>query len=64
MTQEDSQSVLMDKYVQIMRLVCSEVRILRLGDDEEPEWAKLMISRWREKLLNMFECARTANRHR
>ena len=65
MTQKDSQGAMMDSRVQIMRLASSEVRLLRLGDDVE--WklvTKLMNSRWREKLLNKFKGARTANRHR
>jgi len=53
MTQKDSRGAVVESCIQIMRLVCSEVRTpLRLGDDEERRIvAKSMNSRWREKLL-------------
>ena len=38
--------------VQAVRLVCSEVRTLRLGRDEDrTQVGKMLNSRWREKLL-------------
>ena len=51
-TQKDRQSGVMVDSVQAVRLVCSEVRILRLGcDGDRKQVWKLLNSRWREKLL-------------
>ena len=52
MTQKDRQSGAMVDSVQAVRLVCSEVRTLRLGcDGDRKQVWKLLNSRWREKLL-------------
>ena len=51
-TQEDSRSVVMVNHVQALRLVSSEVRLLRLGcEGERNKVAKSTSSHWREKLL-------------
>ena len=51
-TQKDRQSGAMVDSVQAMRLVRSEVRVLRLGrDGDRKQVGKLLNSRWREKLL-------------
>ena len=52
MTQKDRQSGAMVDPVQAVRLVCSEVRTLRLGrDGYRKQVGKLLNSRWQEKLL-------------
>ena len=54
MTQKDSQGAEMESRVQTARLTASEVRLSRVlsSDEERRIVAKLMNSRWREKLLN------------
>ena len=52
MTQKDRQSGAMVDPVQAVRLVCSEVRTLRLGRyGDRKQVGKLLNSRWQEKLL-------------
>ena len=51
-TQKDRQSGVMVNSVQAVRLVCSEVRTLRLGcDGDRKQVGKLLNSHWREKPL-------------
>ena len=51
-TQKDRQSGAMVDPVQAVRLVCSEVRTLRLGcNGDRKQVGKLLNSRWQEKLL-------------
>ena len=51
-TQKDRQSGVMVNSVQAARLVCSEVRTLRLGcDGDRKQVGKLLNSHWREKPL-------------
>jgi hypothetical protein len=51
-TQKDRQSGAMVDPVQAVRLVCSEVRTLRLGRyGDRKQVGKLLNSRWQEKLL-------------